>query len=213
MSANTVTISKNWKDYSILNEGGYSPRIHIVRREEAFDLIRAHAGPGRAFLDVGGRAGERRELASGYAYRILDLEPAERDGIVGDICHCPQIGDGSFDVVFSMNLLEHVADPWAAAAEMVRIARAGALLVQLAPFAWRYHPFPEDHWRFSHSGLRMLFERTGKVETLLSGYDIQMRRKNHEGGTLPDNLDVPPIDQMGGWREHWHAVWVGRKAG
>ena len=113
--------------------------------------------------------------------------------------------------MFSINLLEHVADPWAAAAEMTRIARPGGLLMHLAPFAWRYHPFPEDYWRFSHTGLKMLFERTGRVSTLLSGYDIQMRRKDQRCAALPDNLDVPPVDQLGGWREHWHAIWVGRK--
>lgn len=202
---------KSWKDFHILNAGGFSPHIQLVSREAAFELIGREAREGRTFLDVGGREGERRHLASGFKYQILDLKPGSEEVIVGDICDCPQILDEAYDVVFSMNLLEHVADPWAAAKEMVRIARPNGLLVQLAPFAWRYHPYPEDYWRFSHSGLRLLFERTGRVATLLCGYDIQMRRKNHVGRTLPNNLDVPPIDQLGGWREHWHAVWVGRK--
>lgn len=92
-----------------------------------------------------------------------------------------------------MNLLEHVVDPWAAATEMVRIVRPGGLLVHLAPFAWRYHPFPEDHWRFSHSGLKLLFERAGHVETILSGYDIGSRRKNQRGGHSPTTLTCRPL--------------------
>ncbi len=199
------------KDYQVINTGSYSPHINILDRKDVFALIEVESRPGKTFLDVGGRDGERRELAKGFSYRILDLEPGTSGAIKGDICHCPEVDSNSFDVVFSMNLLEHVADPWAAAAEMVRVTRPGGLLMHFAPFAWRYHPFPEDYWRFSHTGLKMLFERTGRVSTQLSGYDIQMRRKDQRGGALPDNLDVPPVDQLGGWREHWHAVWVGRK--
>jgi SAM-dependent methyltransferase len=207
----TIQIPLLTKDFSISNHGDYSPHLNVLDRKDVFALIRGEAGPGKTFLDVGGRDGERRTLAEGLVYRIMDLAPGIPDAIKGDICQCPDIADDSFDVVFSMNLLEHVADPWAAAAEMTRIACPGGLLMHLAPFAWRYHPYPEDYWRFSHTGLKMLFERTGRVSTLLSGYDIQMRRKDQRGGALPDNLDVPPVDQLGGWREHWHAIWVGRK--
>jgi len=210
-AAKTITTPVGTKEFKIQNPDSYSPHLNIISRTDAFDLIKQEAGEGKLFLDVGGRNGERRDLAEGYMYKVMDLEPGTEDGVCGDICHCPEIPDDAFDVVFSMNLLEHVADPWAAAAEMTRIARPGGLLIQLAPFAWRYHPFPEDFWRFSHTGLKLLFERTGLVSTLLSGYDIEMRRKDHRGGALPDFLDVPPVDQLGGWREHWHAIWVGRK--
>jgi SAM-dependent methyltransferase len=210
-SVKILEVPAKTKDYRVNNAGEYSPHLNILDRKEIFELLLAEAGSGKTFLDVGGREGARRDLAQGFVYKILDLEPVADEAIRGDICHCPEIPDDTYDVVFSMNLLEHVADPWAAAAEMIRIARPGGLLMHLAPFAWRYHPFPEDYWRFSHSGLKMLFEHSGKVSTLVSGYDIQMRRKDHRGGALPDNLDVPPVDQLGGWREHWHAVWVGRK--
>ncbi|MCQ9378577.1 bifunctional 2-polyprenyl-6-hydroxyphenol methylase/3-demethylubiquinol 3-O-methyltransferase UbiG [Methyloversatilis sp. XJ19-49] len=208
-----LVVPRSAKDFKVLNEGAYSPHVDMVGRDAAFRFIREAAAPGKSFLDVGGRKGERRALAEGYEYRVMDIDPGWSDAIVGDICSCAHVSTDSFDIVFSMNLLEHVADPWAAASEMVRIARPGGLVVQIVPFSWRYHPFPEDYWRFSHSGLRLLFEKTGTVETLLSGYDAEMRRKDQRGGSLPDNLDVPPIDELGGWREHWHALWVGRKIG
>ncbi len=36
--------------------------------------------------------------------------------------------DGSFDVVFSSNVLEHVPDPWTMADEMVRVTRPGGIV-------------------------------------------------------------------------------------
>ena len=122
----------------------------------------------------------------------------------------PQVDSDSFDIVFSMNLLEHVESPWSAAKEMVRIVKPGGMLIQIVPFSWRYHPHPVDHWRFSHTGLQRLFVSTGQVETIESGYDITMRRKDHRG-EFDDKSDAPPVDDLGGWREHWHSVWVGTK--
>lgn len=168
-----------------------------------------------SFLDVGGRNGEWAHIADGFEYSILDIEHSlsAHNVIVGDICDCPHITSEMYDVVFSHNLLEHVKEPWRAAEECVRIAKKGGLLVHIAPFSWRYHPFPEDHYRFSHSGLAYLFERTGQVKRLLSGYDISSRRVNSRGGKVPGGLDIPPIDDLGGWRENWLTIYVGRKCG
>jgi hypothetical protein len=81
----------------------------------------------------------------------------------------------------------------------------------MAPFSWRYHPVPLDCFRYTHTGLAYLFERTGQVETRLSGYDISNRRKNAMGGKVANGLDIPPKDHLGGWREHWLTIYVGRK--
>ena len=66
-------------------------------------------------------------------------------------------------------------------------------------------------WRFTHKGLAHLFERRGDVEPLVAAYDIKTRRKDNRGGVLENYLDVPPVDEMGGWRENWNVVYVGRK--
>ena len=204
------------KNFNIPKAGEFSPHIKIVSRNDAFDFIAqyraAHVGD-LTFLDVGGRHGEWKNVACNYNYSVLDLDPtASGTGlIVGDICSCSQIASETYDVVFSNNLLEHVREPWLAAEECVRITKVGGLLIHIAPFSWRYHPFPEDHYRFSHSGLAYLFERTKQVDTLMSGYDISKRRANSRGGKVIGNLDVPPIDELGGWRENWLTIYVAKK--
>lgn len=55
--------------------------------------------------------------------------------------------DNSFDMVFSHEVIEHVADDRAAAAEMVRVARVGGRIIIFCPNRW--YPF-ETHghyWR------------------------------------------------------------------
>jgi SAM-dependent methyltransferase len=173
---------------------------------------RVIAGRRGDFLDVGGRSGEFGWLARGMRYHVLDIDPSAtgRRVITADICHCPELPDESFDVVFSNNTYEHLAEPWLAAEESARLLRRGGLVVTLTCFAWRYHPVPADYWRFTHSALEHLFERAG-LTTIASGYDLRARRDNKRGGKLPGGLDLAPVDELGGWRENWIVFHVGEK--
>lgn len=198
--------------------GFFSPHLRLIDKSSVQEFItqyrQTHQTNGALhFLDVGGRHGEYRKFAEGYTYSILeiDLNATSPEIKHGDICSCPQIPSNTYDVVFSNNVFEHLQEPWNAALESVRICKPGGLLICMAPFSWRYHPVPVDNFRFSHSGLAYLFERSGTVETLLAGYDLHNRRRDHRGGKVAGGLDVPPVDELGGWREHWLAIYVGRK--
>ena len=91
--------------------------------------------------------------------------------MVGDICQTnTNLADGSFDVVFSKDTFEHLLEPWSAACEMKRLVANQGLIIVACPFSWRFHPSPLDTYRFSHTGLQYLFERSGDFETLFAGY-------------------------------------------
>lgn len=167
--------------------------------EHIRELRRSHpAGGVPRFLDVGGRQGEKRALAEGFEYHILDVEPrAEGAGVIrADICHCPEIPDASHDLVFSVSLLEHVREPWEAARNIGRILKPGGLAITRTLFAWEYHEKPVDFWRYTHSALEYLFEHYGGLQTIRSGYDISLRWRNR--GT-------------DGFQEHWEVIHIGRR--
>ncbi|MET0369869.1 MAG: methyltransferase domain-containing protein [Sphingobium sp.] len=178
------------------------------------DRIDAHLAPMLArgerpsFIDFGARDGVRSGFARHCDYLGVDILPRGGDVIEGDVCHCPEIASDSQDVVFSFDLFEHVDRPWDAAAECIRVAKPGGLIVCRTLFAYRYHPEPNDYWRFSAQGLEHLFQRVGGVDTLVSAYDARERRRNRRGETLEQR---PPIDWLGGWRENWQVLWIGRK--
>ena len=48
------------------------------------------------------------------------------------------------------------------------------------------------------------------LECLEKGYDLSQRRMN-QPGFWPSGQDSVPIDQLGGWREHWSVYLVSRK--
>ena len=83
-----------------------------------------------------------------------------------DVC-APVLDRGTFDVVICEQVLEHVIDPWAAAANLRELTAPGGHLVVSTPFLIKVHELPlfgmNDYWRFTPRGLRALLERSGLV--------------------------------------------------
>jgi len=106
---------------------------------DSIQLLRRH-GPlaGRLVLDVG--AGPV-EFAAAFAdagarYVAVDADPTELTGrrpagtaVVGARGERLPFADGTADVCFSSNVLEHVPVPWRFTDELVRVTRPGGLVV------------------------------------------------------------------------------------
>jgi len=83
----------------------------------------------------------------------------------------PLIEHDTFDVVVCEQVLEHVVDPWLAAANLRKLAIAGGTVIVSTPFLIRIHELPRygmgDYWRFTPRGLRTLLESAGlEVESV-----------------------------------------------
>jgi SAM-dependent methyltransferase len=81
--------------------------------------------------------------------------------------------DVEFDVVICEQVLEHVVDPCAAAANLRRLSAVGGHVIVSTPFLLKIHELPiyamHDYWRFTPRGLRTLLERAGlEVDTVSS---------------------------------------------
>jgi SAM-dependent methyltransferase len=66
--------------------------------------------------------------------------------------------DNTFDAVISFAVLEHVKDPFACAAEMMRVLKPGGTLYCQAPFLQPIHAFPNHFYNMSQQGLANVFE-------------------------------------------------------
>ncbi|GAA1960883.1 class I SAM-dependent methyltransferase [Nocardioides panacihumi] len=102
---------------------------------DSADQLEGYIGLDRAaMLDVGGGPGYFRRVFEdrGATYFALDADVGELSGL-GDISPRTVIGsgmelpfgDGTFDLCYSSNVLEHVPDPWRMADEMVRVTKPG----------------------------------------------------------------------------------------
>jgi SAM-dependent methyltransferase len=75
------------------------------------------------------------------------------------------VANDSMDCVVCTGTLEHLPDPWAAAREIVRITKPGAIVYVDAPFMQGYHADPHDYWRFTQDGLRQLFSGLEEIDS------------------------------------------------
>lgn len=63
-----------------------------------------------------------------------------------------------FKTIICMSVLEHCRDPFKMAKNIQALmADEGTLLISV-PFSWEIHGFPDDYWRFTPNGVRMLFQ-------------------------------------------------------
>jgi len=126
-------------------------------QERRFEMVRRWARlPGQRVLDVGCGVGmytaaflrETSHIFGVEVERERALEARERvAGVSQAVGERLPFPNGAFDLVFSHEVLEHVADDRACAAEMVRVARPGGRIVIFVPN--RLYPF-ETHgvyWR------------------------------------------------------------------
>lgn len=126
-------------------------------QERRFEMVRRRVPlAGRHVLDVGCGVGMYttaflRETPHVFGVEIereRALEAQERAaGVVQSSGERLPFPDSTFDVVFSHEVLEHVADDRACAAEMARVTRAGGHIVVFVPN--RLYPF-ETHGIFWH---------------------------------------------------------------
>jgi SAM-dependent methyltransferase len=155
-------------------------------------------------LEIGGRANPYTELFPDFDYLCLDLEETGPGVIQGDITNCPEIESESFDAIISVDVFEHIREPWLAAPEITRLLKPGGFTYHSTLFSWRYHPCPVDYWRYTPDALQFLFK---ELRLLDSDFDTVERRRNLIG--KGDHRITP--DAFGGWRENWRVFYAGVK--
>jgi SAM-dependent methyltransferase len=72
----------------------------------------------------------------------------------------------AFDVVLCTQVLEHCDDPAQAVRELRRVLAPGGRVLASTHGVQVYHPSPQDLWRWTHDGLRRLFDRNAEWASL-----------------------------------------------
>jgi hypothetical protein len=114
-----------------------------------------------SILDYGCGGSPYRSLFPNSEYIRADFTPCnELDFILPSDSSVPT-PDGSFDMVLSTQVLEHVPEPAHYLAESFRVLKPGGTLVLTTHGLFQDHGCPYDFQRWTADGLRLLLERTG----------------------------------------------------
>ncbi|MGY0792699.1 hypothetical protein ACW7BJ_25295 [Azospirillum argentinense] len=126
--------------------------------------------------EIGSRhVGEASENMRNYftgakRYVGIDIHAAPGVDVVGDAHALDRlVGQGGLDAVFSLSVIEHLACPWVLAAASNRALSMGGIVFHSAPQTYPLHETPNDFWRYSDEGLKVLFGPATGFEVIAAG--------------------------------------------
>ena len=133
------------------------PQYTRLRNLKLFEWINQHA-PGKIVLNGGSGIGRFDH------YLSKDIKPINPDisssvidvDIIAD-AHLLPFKDSSFDIVYSVAVLEHLKRPWAAADKIFRVLHPGGHVVFELPFLNVIHD-EHDYFRLTDKGIRSLLD-------------------------------------------------------
>lgn len=136
------------------------PFSRVVMYEKIEQQLQAsHAGG--LVLEVGAvRAGPRKGqwYTVDSRHILMNLDAAQDPNVVMD-ANAMAFRENTFDVVEIDQVLEHVPNPSRVLSEAYRVLKHGGTVIIGTPFMMQIHSSPDDYWRFSESGLRILLEQ------------------------------------------------------
>ncbi len=163
------------------------------------EALTTHAGgDGLRILSVG--AGGQTEALlrrRGVRFQSVDIDPAKHPNIVATVEDLHMVEDVSVDVVFCMEVLEHVREPLRAVKELSRILVPTGIVVGSTPFILGIHDAPQDFYRFTRYGIDLLFDgferlRLDKRNGYFSSVSVLLLRPL-AGGSLRRALALVPL--------------------
>jgi hypothetical protein len=111
-------------------------------------------------------------VARGRRYASLDIDPAVRPDIVGDVADLERLVEaGTVGTLIMLSVLEHLPRVWEIPGKAARALRPGGWLCLQTPWNLRFHGPRPDCWRISDDGYHALFDahfefvRFDRVET------------------------------------------------
>ena len=85
-------------------------------------------------------------------------------------------GDGEFDVIFALDVFEHINNLELTIIELKRVLKTNGYIICSMPFLYRVHEAPNDYRRFTFEGIKNYFQKKDfeilKFKTLGDVYDV-----------------------------------------
>lgn len=133
------------------------PRFTMLKNLKLFQWVNEH-GAEKRILNLGAGDGRFDHYLGKHVKTVnLDIDLSKEGMEVIADAHCLPFKNESFDMVYSIAVMEHVRKPWIVASEISRILRAGGHVAVELPFLNVIHD-KEDYFRFTDKGIRSLFE-------------------------------------------------------
>jgi len=165
-----------------------NPMMKLYNVDEFYQDINKlfHSYESLDILDIGGGRGRTFDTVNSN-YHVFDLNHHNsKNFIKGDITDPKLSVNKQFDIIFTKDTFEHILNPWEATDNIKKLLKEKGVFICIAPFSWRFHPSPYDAYRYSHQGLKYIFEHKNNIKEIESGYIYAIDKTK---GTWPNKYD------------------------
>jgi len=144
--------------------------------QKKYSLLRAYENNFVRDLDVRGKGldlGAKSEDAKYYEYldmskvkemKFIDYFHSGPNIIKMDLEKPFPILSDTYDFIFIFNVLEHIYNFQQLLSETYRILSKEGSIHGFVPLMWRYHPDPNDYFRYTIEGLKRVMSASGFLE-------------------------------------------------
>lgn len=163
------------------------------------NFIETHADKlGENVLEIGSRMTNQNawwiinhDLAKGE-WTGCDMQEGYGVDVVADMHNPPKEWQGKFSGILCSEVLEHIARPHIMLPKIKELLQPNGFIIITTLFAFPEHGFPDDYFRYSRSGLKLLLEDAGfvDVETEYAG-EVVLKINDH--GEAKDCTRVLPM--------------------
>lgn len=127
--------------------------------------------PGADILEVGSRrvSGYVKDNFKNANYTGFDYYSGENVDVVGDAHQLSRYFDKKFDLIFSSAVFEHLAMPWVASLEMIKLLKPNGYIFIEAHYSFSSHERPWHFFQFSENALHVLFPEKFGIKCIKKG--------------------------------------------
>lgn len=107
-----------------------------------------------------GSGGQVKQILSSYglSFTEIDIDEKRDPDLVQDIQDMKDVKSNSIDVIYCLEVLEHVQDPKKAVSELRRVLKKEGVVIASTPFLFPIHDEPYDFYRYTKYGIEELFK-------------------------------------------------------
>lgn len=135
-------------------------------------LVKLCDKPGMRVLEVGSRnvTGDLYREKFHYAsYTGFDYYKGENVDVVGDAHKLSSYFHDKFDLIFSSAVFEHLAMPWRASIEIIKLLKKGGYVFIETHYSFSSHERPWHFFQFSENALDVLFPNKFGMQCIKKG--------------------------------------------
>lgn len=161
----------DWFDFIYLHSS--VPIAKNISHDNWIDyLVELIDKEGMRVLEIGSREVVNSSLRNKFKhaeYIGFDYYSGDNVDVVGDVHKLSTYFDKKFDLIFSSAVFEHLAMPWIASEEIVKMLNVGGYVFVETHYSFSSHERPWHFFQFSENALKVLFNPMLGIQCIEAG--------------------------------------------